>query len=67
MTPSERYRRVSRILIAVCGLNEEKRAKALDRLCRDCADIRAEVEVLLKYHDRASRSAARPRTPYLPS
>ena len=63
MSPSERYRRVSRILIAVCTLEGEGRTKALDRLCRRCPELRGEVELLLKFHDRATDRGPR----YLPS
>ena len=66
MTPSERYRRISRIMIAVCTLDGEGRTKALDRLCGRHPELRGEVELLLKFHDRAARTAAR-GTRYLPS
>lgn len=66
MSPSERYRRVSRILIAVCSLGGEGRTKALDRLCRRCPELRGEVELLLTFHDRAVRATGR-GTRYLPS
>ena len=66
MTPSERYRRISRIMIAVCTLDGEQRTKALDRLCLRCPELRGEVELLLKFHDRAARREGRGMR-YLPS
>jgi hypothetical protein len=66
MTPADQYRRISRIVIAVCTLNGEGRTKALDRLCVRCPELRGEVELLLKFHDRAARAAGR-GTRYLPS
>ena len=66
MSPAERYRRVSRILIAVCSLDGEGRTKALDRLCRRWPELRGEVELLLTFHDRAVGPAGR-GTRYLPS
>ena len=66
MTPADRYRRISRIVVAVCTLSGEDRTKALDRLCGRCPELRGEIELLLKFHDRAARTAGR-GTGYLPS
>ncbi|HZE97442.1 MAG TPA: hypothetical protein VE981_10485 [Planctomycetota bacterium] len=60
MTPSERYQLLTQIFISVCSLGQEERCRELDRLCRDHADLRPEIELLLAFHDSVSGATARP-------
>ncbi len=55
MTPAERHHRLTQIFIAVCNLDGEERRRELDRLCHECPDFRAEIELLLSFHDTVTR------------
>jgi hypothetical protein len=52
MTPAERYQRITGIFLAVCNMGETERIRSLDTLCAECPDLRAEVELLLTFHDK---------------
>lgn len=52
MDPSERYRRITNIFIEVCNLAGMERTRELDKLCGDCPELRAELELLLTFHDQ---------------
>jgi len=67
MTPSERHHRLTQIFIAVCNLDGEKRREEMDRLCLECPDLRAELELLLSFHDSVTRPPLRPNRPSKPS
>lgn len=43
---------MSDIFILVCNLEAEPRRRLLDKLCVEFPDLRAEVELLLCFHDR---------------
>jgi len=45
---------VTELFIAVFELEKEERQRKLDVLCKDCPELRAEVELLLSFHDGAS-------------
>jgi hypothetical protein len=54
MNPSERHRRMTGIFITVCNLPEDERKQALDGYCLEYPELRAEVELLLTFHDQLS-------------
>ena len=51
MTPSERYRQVAELFLSVCDLAAEERCRELSSLCGADAELLAEVQALLAYHD----------------
>lgn len=55
MTRQERWRDVERLFDAVVGLPDEERERVLEARCRDDAELRRQVEALL----RADRAAGR--------
>jgi len=63
MTPSERHHRLTQIFISVCNLEGEERRQELDRLCLERPELRAELDLLLSFHDSVTRPAARPGRP----
>jgi hypothetical protein len=67
MTPSERHHRLTQIFIAVCNLPGEERRRELDRLCLECPDLRAELELLLSFHDSVTHPPVRPDSKIFPS
>lgn len=54
MDPSERYRKLTQIFIAICNLDGVERLQELNRLCGFDPDLRGEVELLLSFHDRTA-------------
>ncbi len=63
MTPSERHHRLTQIFIVVCNLQGEERRRELDRLCGECPELRAEIDLLLSFHDSVARPPVRPDGP----
>lgn len=52
MDPSERYRRLTQIFMAICDLEEPQRTQELEHFCVGDSGLRSEIERLLAYHDR---------------
>ena len=63
MTPAERHRLLTQIFIAVSNLDEGERRRELDRLCRDHADLRPEIDLLLAFHDSVNQTVTPPKGP----
>lgn len=53
MTP-ERHEQIKKLFLAVCELDEQSRNTFLDEACADDADLRTEIESLLRYHEPAT-------------
>jgi len=50
---SERWGEIKAVLAGVLETDPQERPATLDRLCRDDAELRREVEVLLAYEEKA--------------
>ena len=53
MTP-ERHQKIKKLFLATCELDEASRSAFLAQACPDDAELRVEVESLLKHHDPAT-------------
>ncbi len=53
MSP-ERHEQVKRLFLAACTLDDTSRSAFLDQACSGDAELRAEIESLLKHHDPAT-------------
>ncbi|MBN1508625.1 MAG: serine/threonine protein kinase [Sedimentisphaerales bacterium] len=60
MSP-ERHAQIKRLFLATCELQEGERPAFLDHACKGDAELRAEIESLLKHHHPGSIIEASPR------